>query len=190
VSDEASGNKKENQMRKRLYILILVLATGVSFTAGAVLQELPSPLRSQAQEQLDNVRDNKIPVRGGGFASTSKRPPGEKFIFYTSADSFRMVPPGKTFIMTDMFYNTRGVKQNLTVNLAEAMTSSQNPDAPFKADNFLQMDFKPDESKETHLCTGYAIRSGHGVTAWTNAGLDPQQAVQIVVTGYLIDEVR
>lgn len=176
-------------MHKRLHRLVLILAVVVGIIVGLVLPEFPIPLLSKAQE-VNPASENKIFVRGHGFATTSKRPPGEKFIFYTSSTSFRAVPPGKTFIITDMLYATRYVKQNLTVNLAEAYTSRGEPNAPFKADNFLQMDFQPGESKETHLCTGYTIRAGNGVSAWTNAGLDPEQTVQIVVSGYLIDEVK
>ena len=176
-------------MHTRPQRLALILAVVVGLLVGLVLPEFPFPHLSKAQE-ANPASENKIFVRGHGFASTSKRPPGEKFIFYTSTTSFRAVPPGKTFIITDILYTTRYVKQNLTVNLAEAFTSMAEPNAPFKADNFLQMDFRPDESKETHLCTGYTIRSGNGVSAWTNAGLDPDQSVQIVVSGYLIDEVK
>jgi len=176
-------------MRKRDHLLILILSVVTGLVAGVVWQELSVVALSEAQEQSETARD-KILVRGHGYATTSKRPTGEAFIFYTSSESFRAVPPGKTFIMTDMFYNTRYVKQNLTVNLAKAILSTKKPDQPFKANILQQIDFKPDESKETHLCSGYEIDAGNGVSAWTNAGLDPDQTVQIVVTGYLVDLVK
>jgi hypothetical protein len=170
--------------------MILVLAVVTGLVAGVVWQELSVVALSEAQEQSETARDEKILVRGHGSATTSKRPTGEAFIFYTSSTSFRAVPPGKTFIMTDMFYNTRYVRQNLTVNLAKAILRTQKPEQPFKANILQQIDFKPDESKETHLCSGYEIDAGNGVSAWTNAGLDPNQTVQIVVTGYLVDQVQ
>ncbi|HVG32139.1 MAG TPA: hypothetical protein VM911_03635 [Pyrinomonadaceae bacterium] len=177
-------------MRKRPHLLILFLAVVTGLVAGVVLQALSVTALSEAQVQSETARDNKILVRGHGSATTSKRPTGEPFIFYTSSESFRAVPPGKTFIMTDMFYNTRQVKQNLTVNLAKAILRTQKPDQPFKANILQQIDFRPDESRETHLCSGYEIDAGNGVSAWTNAGLEPDQTVQIVVTGYLIDQVK
>lgn len=176
-------------MHKRPHHLILILALVVGLMVGLVLPEFPIPLLSKAQE-ANPASENKILVRGYGHARSAQRPPGENFIFYVPNSSFRIVPPGKTFMLTDIFYNTRGVKQNLTVNLADAHISTAKPNSPPKADILLQMDFQPGESRETHLCTGYAIPSGNGISAWTNAGLEPEQTVQIVVTGYLIDEVK
>jgi hypothetical protein len=177
-------------MHKRPHHLVLILAVVVGLIVGLVLPEFPIPLLSRAQEQANPASENKILVRGHGVALSAQKPPGENFIFYVPNSSFRVVPPGKTFMLTDMFFNTRGVKQNLTVNLAEAHISTAKPNSPPKADILLQMNFQPGESKETHLCTGYAIASGHAVTAWTNYGLEPDQTVQIVVTGYLIEEVK
>lgn len=54
----------------------------------------------------------------------------------------------------------------------------------------FQVYLKPAEAEETHLCTGYAIPAGHGVGAWTNAGLEPEQFVHIAVTGYLVDAAK
>ena len=176
-------------MHKRPHHLVLILAVVVGLIVGLILPEFPIPLLSAAQE-ANPASENKNLIRGYGFARSAQKPPGESLIFYTPASSFRVVPPGKTLMLTDMFYNTRGVKQNLTVNLADAHVSTAKPNPPPKADILLQMDFQPGESKETHLCTGYAIPSGHGVSAWTNYGLDPDQTVQIVVTGYLVDEVK
>ena len=89
-----------------------------------------------------------------------------------------------------MVYNARGVKQNLTVNLANGKLTPEIAAKPYTADILLQVFVKPGEGTETHLCSGYVIPAGHSVMAWTNAGLEPGQWVQVAVTGYLIDERR
>jgi hypothetical protein len=89
--------------------------------------------------------------------------------------------------MTDMSYNGRGVRRDLTVNLANGYIATETPETPPKADILLQVDLKPGEITETHLCSGYVIPSGNAVMAWTNWGLEPGQFVHITVTGYLID---
>jgi hypothetical protein len=87
---------------------------------------------------------------------------------------------GKSFIVTDIMYNTRLVRQNLTVNFARV-----TPDD--KTDTLFQVYLTPGLQHETHLCTGYAVASGYGLGAWTNADLEPEQFVHISVSGYLID---
>ena len=176
-------------MKRKSNPLVLLLATGFAFLSGSALKEFP---RSQAQEQA-NATDNKVLVHGYGVANSSEKPPGQKFTLISSNApnrSFKVVPPGKTFILTDMMYNTRGVKQNLTVNLANGDITTERADSPPKANILLQVYLKPGESEEMHLCTGYVIPSGHAVMAWTNAGLEPDQWIQVAVTGYFIDETK
>jgi len=60
----------------------------------------------------------------------------------------------------------------------------------FAADILLQTYMKPGESAETHLCTGYTFPAGSSVMAWTNAGLEPDQGVNVTVTGYLVESGR
>ena len=172
-------------MNRSPYILVLFLA--LAFVGGAALTQISG---SHAQEQL-NADANKILVHGYGIANSSEKPPGQQFTLIASnapQRSFKVVPPGKTFILTDMVYNARGVKENLTVNLANGKLTPDRPEKLYVADILLQTYLKPTEAQETHLCTGYVIPSGHSVMAWTNAGLQPDQWVQVAVTGYLIDE--
>jgi hypothetical protein len=91
------------------------------------------------------------------------------------------VPPGKKFIVTDIMYNTRLARQELTVNFGKVYPED-------KAWILFQIYLKPGGQEETHLCTGYEIQSGYGLGAWTNAGLEPDQVINIAVTGYLIDQ--
>ena len=172
-------------MNRSPYIVGVYLA--LAFVAGIILTQLSG---SHAQEQA-NADENKILVHGYGKASSSEKPPGEQFTLIASnapQRSFKVVPPGKTFILTDMVYNARGVKENLTVNLANGILTPDKPEKPYVADILLQTYINPTETQETHLCTGYVIPAGHSVMAWTNAGLQADQWVQVAVTGYLIDE--
>jgi hypothetical protein len=169
-------------MRINLYMLILVLAVGVGFAMGATLQM--STLQSTKAQEVNGA--DRVLIHGNGVADSSKRPPipWERFTLFASnapRNSFKVVPPGKTFIVTDIMYNTRLVRQNLTVNFARV-----TPDD--KTQTLFQVYLNPGGQEETHLCTGYAIPSGHALGAWTNAGLEPDQWVHIAVAGYLIDE--
>jgi len=175
-------------MNRKPYILWLLLAMFVAFVGAARLLESPG---SRAQERIVADATEKIFVHGYGIAKSAEAPPGQQFILIASNDPkrpFKVVPPGKTFILTDMVYNARGVKQNLTVNLANGKLTPEIKEKPFTADILLQTYLKPGEGAETHLCTGYVIAAGHSLMAWTNAGLEPDQWVQVGVTGYLIDE--
>lgn len=176
-------------MKRTPYILILLLAIAIAFVGGVTLTQRSG---SYAQEKT-NTDANKILVHGYGTANSSDKPPGQQFTLIASnapQRSFKVVPPGKTFILTDMVYNARGVRENLTVNLANGKLTPDRPEKPFVADILLQTYLKPTEAQETHLCTGYVIPSGHSVMAWTNFGLQPDQWVQVAVTGYLIDESK
>jgi hypothetical protein len=173
-------------MRRSFVLLVAVL---VAFASGVFVTWR---VDTRAQEQT-NPDSNRILVHGFGNANSSERPPGQQFTL-TAANapqrSFKTVPAGKTFILTDMMYNGRGVRQNLTVNLAKGKLLPEKTDVPYVADILLQTNMKPGESAETHLCTGYAFPSGYSVMAWTNAGLEPDQWVNVTVTGYLIDSGR
>ena len=169
-------------MRRNLYILILASGLGGGFVVGATLQ-MSASQSAKAQEVNDADR---VVIHGNGVADSSKKPPipWERFTLFASnapSNSFKVVPPGKRFILTDIMYNTRLVRENLTVNFARV-----TPDD--KTQTLFQVYLKPSGQDETHLCTGYAIPSGHALGAWTNAGLEPNQWVHIAVTGYLIDE--
>lgn len=164
-------------------MLGLILALGVGFIGGAGFTRLPSAFARTSD-------DEKILVHGYGTAISTEKPPGQQFTLIASNApnrSFKVVPPGKTFILTDMVYNARGVRQNLTVNLANGRLIPEKPNVPYVADILLQIYLKPTETQETHLCTGYVIPSGNSVMAWTNAGLEADQSVQVAVTGYLIN---
>ena len=172
---------------RKLYLQVLLVAVFVAFAAGGSVT-----WRAQSQAQEPTSSDaNRILVHGYGTAKSAEQPPGEQFTLITSNPpqrSFKIVPPGKTFVLTDMMYNARGVNENLTVNLAKGKLIPDKTPVPYVADILLQMYLKPGESQETHLCTGYLFPSGYSVMAWTNAGLQPNQWVQVAVTGYLIDE--
>jgi hypothetical protein len=177
-------------MSRKPHTTSLLLAMAVAFVGGAALMEF-SGGRAEGRSVAEGA--DRIIVHGHGNANSAEQPPGQQFTLFASNAphrSFKVVPPGKTFILTDMIYNARGVRRNLTVNLANGRLTPEIPDKPFTADILLQTYLKPGEGAETHLCTGYVIPSGHSVMAWTNAGLEPGQWVQVAVTGYLIDERR
>ena len=166
-----------------LVTLLVAFGSGVGVTWRA---------DTRAQEQT-NPDSNRILVHGYGNANSSEKPPGQQFTLIAAnapQRSFKIVPAGKTFILTDMMFNGRGVRQHLTVNLAKGKLLPEKTNVPYVADILLQTYMKPGESAETHLCTGYAFPSGYSIMAWTNANLEPDQWVNVTVTGYLIDSGR
>ena len=174
-------------MRNNRGWLLLVLTLIIGVMVGAVVAPRMSQA-TQARGQDIKADPNRIFINGNGVANSSKRPPElwERFTLFASNDqtrSFKVVPPGKTFIVTDILYNTRLVRENLTVNFAKV-----TPDD--KTHLLFQTYLAPAQQHETHLCTGYAIPSGYGIGAWTNAGLEPEQFVHIAVSGYLIDAAQ
>ena len=156
------------------------LALGVGLVAGFTLSQLLPVRQAFAQEP------GKILVQGHGRAISSLKPPGEQFTLIAENDprrSFKVVPAGKKFVLTDAVYIAQGtVSQELTVNVADAQPASG------KSGILFQVRVSPGESDEVHLCSGYVIPSGHALAAWTNAGLQPEQYVSVSVTGYLADE--
>lgn len=179
-------------MRKNRSRLFLVLAFVIGAGLGCVLPLLMMSQATRAQETQSKPDQNRIFVNGQGIADSSKTPPTnpempfDRFTLFASNQqrrSFKVVPPGKTLIVTDIMYNTRLARQNLTVNFAKITPED-------KSQLFFQIYLSPGGQEETHLCTGYAIPAGWGVAAWTNAGLEPEQIVHIAITGYLIDDAQ
>lgn len=125
-------------------------------------------------------------IEGRGRAITSLRPPGETFSLTAKAPdarSFKVVPPGKMFILTDVMYIAQGsLRESVVVNLARTHAEEQGTQILF------QVRIAPGESDDVHLQSGYVIPAGHSLVAYTNAGMAPDQHVSIAVTGYLTDE--
>lgn len=99
-------------MRRNLHISLLILALGIGFTGGTALHVLSISQHTQAQEPVNNLETNRILIQGNGVANSSKRPPipWERFTLFASNApqyAFKVVPQGKTFILTDIMYNTR-----------------------------------------------------------------------------------
>lgn len=171
-------------MFRKSWLVILLL--GVGMVSGILLNRMSSVQSARAQEAKSAEASNKLLIKGYGRATSSLRPPGEQFALTPSnapQTAFKIVPPGKKFILTDAMYNPQGsVRQPLTVNIADAMPDIQ------KQSILFQVNIAPGESEQVHLCSGYVIPSGHALVAYTNAGLEPDQHVSISVTGYLVDE--
>lgn len=157
-----------------------VLTIGIGMLVGFALNHLPFFQTAYAQEP------GQLLVQGHGRAISSLRPPGEQFTLIASnapQRSFKVVPAGKKFVLTDVMYISQGsVRQDVTVNIANAHPANQTHGILF------QVRISPGESDDVHLCSGYVIPSGHALVAFTNAGLEPEQYVSVSVTGYLADE--
>ena len=153
---------------------------------GLLLGRTPSLQSVSAQDAAGAEQSNRILVQGHGRAISSLKPPGEQFTLIASnapQSSFKVVPAGKKFILTDVMYETQGsVRQSLTVNIANANSSANTHDILF------QVSLEPGTSDQTHLCSGYVIPAGNTLVAFTNAGLAPEQYVSVSVTGYLADQ--
>jgi hypothetical protein len=156
------------------------LALGVGLAAGFALNHFLTIRPVLAQET------GKILLQGHGRAISSLKPPGEQFTLIPENNpqrSFKVVPAGKKFVLTDVMYETQGsVRQNLTVNIADANPSANTHDILF------QVSLDPAKSDQVHLCSGYVITAGNTLVAFTNAGLMPEQYVSVSVTGYLADQ--
>ena len=165
---------------------LIILSLGIGLGIGLMLNRSSSLPPAHAQETLNAEQSSKILVQGHGRAISSLRPPGEQFTLITSnapRSSFKIVPQGKKFILTDVMYETQGsVRQNLTVNIANANPSANTHDILF------QVSLEPGKSDQVHLCSGYIIPAGNTLVAFTNAGLAPEQYVSISVTGYLAEQ--
>ncbi|HEX8138338.1 MAG TPA: hypothetical protein VF544_12170 [Pyrinomonadaceae bacterium] len=165
---------------------LVILLLGAGFALG-LLMNRASPLQSaRAQETANAEQTDRLLIQGQGRAISTLRPPGEQFTLieaHAPRTSFKTVPQGKKFVLTDAMYIAQGsVRQPVTVNIADAMPGIQ------KQSILFQVRISPGESDQVHLCSGYIIPSGHALVAYTNAGLEPEQYVSISVTGYLADE--
>jgi hypothetical protein len=123
---------------------------------------------------------------GHGRAISSLRPPGEPFMLHVTSSpeqSFKVVPSGKKFVLTDVMYIAQGsLKQDAAVNIASADPARQTHEILF------QVRISPGESHDVHLCSGYVIPAGRSLVAFTNAGLAPEQYISVAVTGYIAAE--
>ena len=159
---------------------LAVLALGVGIAVGFALSHIGNSQSVHAQES------GQILVQGHGRAISSLRPPGEQFTLIASnapQRSFKLVPAGKKFVLTDVVYIAQGsVRQDVTVNIGDANPTKQTHGILF------QVRISPGESDEVHLCSGYVIPSGHALVAFTNAAIEPEQYVSVAATGYLADE--
>lgn len=159
---------------------LVVLTLGIGMLVGFALSHIPSSPSASAQEA------GQLLVQGHGRAISSLRPPGEQFTLIASnapRRAFKVVPAGKKFVLTDVMYISQGsVRQDLTVNIANASPVNRTHDILF------QVRISPGESDEVHLCSGYVIPAGHALVAFTNAGPEPEQYVSVSVTGHLADE--
>lgn len=157
-----------------------VLALGGGLLFGLALNYVPSSQSAFAQEP------GQLLVRGHGRAISSLKPPGEQFTLINSnapQRSFKVVPAGKKFVLTDVVYIAQGsVRQDVTVNMGVADPTRQTHAILF------QVRISPGESDEVHFCSGHVIPSGQVLVAFTNAAIEPEQYVSISVTGYLADE--
>lgn len=165
-----------------LIVLSLSIGLGLGFTLGHT-----SSLRSaHAQGTLGAAQMNSILVQGHGRAISSVKPPGEQFDLIASnapRSSFKVVPPGKKFVLTDVMYEAQvSVRQTLTVNIANANLAAKTHDILF------QVSLEPMKSDQVHLCSGYVIPAGNSLVAYTNYGMAPEQYVTVSVTGYLADQ--
>lgn len=154
-------------------VLGVVIGYGVSYSSA-------SP-GAQAQGPGHVLAD------GHGRAISSVQPPDSELFSLTASNaprrSFKVVPAGKKFVITDVMYLAQdSVKQKLVVNVANAYPALK------KQDILFQVALSPGESDQVHLCSGYVIPAGNAIVAFTNANLEPEQYVSVSVTGYLADE--
>lgn len=163
-----------------LKVSFACLVLGVGLSAGFALSHFIEVRPASAQEP------GKILARGHGRAVSSLKPPGELFTLTAENEprsSFKVVPAGKKFVLTDVMYLAQGsLRQTMTVNIADAQPSNGTTGILF------QVPISPGGSHEVHFCSGHVIPSGHSLAAWTNGGLAPEQYVSLSVTGYLADE--
>lgn len=165
---------------------LIILSLGAGLGIGLMLNRNSLPQSAHAQETVNAGQPDRLLVQGHGRAISSLKPPGEQLTLIASnapQTSFKAIPPGKKFVLTDVMYETQGsVRQNLTVNIANANPSANTHDILF------QVSLEPGKSDQIHLCSGYVLPTGNALVAFTNAGLAPEQYVSVSVTGYLADQ--
>jgi hypothetical protein len=172
-----SIQRRKLMLRKSSFTL---LALGAGVLIGVAFSRIPTPQTVSAQGV------EQILVQGHGRANSSTKPPAaEQFTLSASnasRASFKVVPAGKKFVLTDVMYIAqRSVRQGVVVNIAKASADTQTQDILF------QVKLEPGESDKVSLCSGYVIPAGKALVAFTNANLEPEQYVSVAVTGYLID---
>ena len=166
-------------MLRKAPLAMLALMLGVAL--GYALSHTSALRIAYAQEA------GQVLVKGHGRAISSLKPPDSEHFTLIASNapraSFKVVPPGKKFVLTDVMYIAQGsVRQNLAVNVANAYPALQRHDILF------QVTLSPGGSDQVHLCSGYVIPAGNALIAFTNANLEPEQYVSLSVTGYLADE--
>jgi hypothetical protein len=138
------GCKKGEPMFRRLSLAVLALGVGVA--AGFALNHISNSQSVHAQES------GQFLVEGHGRAISSLKLPGEQFTFTASNSpqrSFKIVPAGKKFVLTDVMYIAQGsVRQDVTVNIGNANPANQTHGILF------QVRISTGESDEVHLCSG------------------------------------
>lgn len=176
-------------MREKYCLVTLAILLGL--IGGFSLNRLQSSQAVYAQDSMQSQEETKkVLVQGWGVANSSWRPPKDHMsrhftLRQSPQSSFKLVPKGMRFVLTDIMLHDKGsVKQSITINIARA-----NPVAE-TGDIMLQIPIEPSKPEQVHLCSGYVIPSGHALVAWTNAGIEPEQLVNISVTGYLEDEPK
>ncbi|MBK9155727.1 MAG: hypothetical protein IPM25_16220 [Chloracidobacterium sp.] len=167
------------------------LAITFSFLAGTSLQFLPSTT-SVAQGIKSYSDPEKIIVRMLGSSRSNERPEESKLFRITAENNVLnpifTVPKGKKLIVTDLMFDARHATQDVVINLNQRIEDKSSHN--FGKSHYLQqVNLRAGESKEINLCTGYVIHAGNGIVAWTQAGLQPNQIVQMSFTGYLVDEL-
>jgi hypothetical protein len=165
---------------------LIVVGLSVGLGLGFTLSQRSWLRPAQAQEGSGAAQLNRILVQGHGRANSLAKPPGEQIVLSQSnapQSSFKVVPPGKKFVLTDVMYEAQvSVRQTLIVNIANANIGASTHDILF------QVSLEPMKSDQVHLCSGYVIPAGNSLVAFTNYSLAPEQYVSISVTGYLADQ--
>jgi hypothetical protein len=164
----------------------ILFSSIVGLGIGLALNRVSSVNPAYAQDGANAAQSNRILVQGHGRAVSALAPPGDQFSLTPSnapRTSFKVVPAGKKFVLTDVMYEAQGsVRQPLTVNIANANLIAK------KHDILFQVSLEPMKSDQVHLCSGYVIPAGNSLVAYINNGMAPEQYVSISITGYLIDQ--
>src|SRR5687768_14346069 len=145
-------------MRRGLWSVVAGLCVGYSmaaFTVGA--------------QPADRVL-----MKGHGRAITGLRhtqvEPFRLLMSDTPERGFVVVPPGRTFVLTDvMFIAQESVRDQVAVNISVIGPHQPGPRILF------QTRIGPRASEDVHLCSGYVIPEGHSLVAYTGASFAPEQ---------------
>src|SRR5688572_16001842 len=112
-------------MREKICLVTLAILVGLA--SGLLFNRLPGFQFVYAQDSVNTENETKkILVQGSGGANSSWRPPKDNMshhftLQHSPQSSFKIVPKGKRFILTDIMLHDKGsVKQPLTINVARA----------------------------------------------------------------------